>query len=150
MKILWLSPLAEQTGRPNYWRPLTQERSEQQGGFPNVWLTTTANVDLFPTPFAVGLAEVTPGQRNVINNDAAIASASGEFLFGDAPPPVEIFADLSIAQQGKFFEWCDRLNSPRPLGGETVRSIFDRLIAVISPLESVNSLVNMLAQQWGI
>lgn len=150
MKLLWLSPLASITGRPDSWRPLTQERSDQQGGFPNVWLTTTANVALFPTPFAVGLSEVTPGQRNVINNDAAIASVSGEFLFGDAPPPAEVFADLSVAQQGKFFDWCDRLGIARPLGGETVRSIFDRFIAVVSPVESVNFLVNQLAQQWGI
>jgi hypothetical protein len=150
MKILWLSPLVQQANRPNAWQPLMHEVAQANGNFPNVWLTTTANAALRPLRFAEGLAEVTTPQLNAINATPGIVTVSGEFLFGDAPPAVAVFGTLPAVLQTKINERLVTLLGIAPAQPiDTIRDVFNRAIDAVAP-ETLNTLVNMLAQQWGI
>ena len=150
MKILWLAPLVQYPDRPNAWRPLMDEVAQAEGNFPNVWLTTTANAALRNFRFAVGLAEVTTPQFNTINNTPGIVVVDGEFLFGDAPPAVSIFGDLPAALQTKINERLVTLLDIAPAHPEeSIPHVMERVCQAAAN-GTVNDLVNMLAQQWGI
>ena len=150
MKILWLAPLVQYPNRPDHWHPLMDEVAQAEGNFPNVWLTTTANAALRPFRFAVGLAEVTTPQLNAINATPGIATVSGEFLFGDAPPAVPVFGSLPLSLQTKINERLGTLLGLAPAQpADTLRDLFNHAIDSLAP-ETLNTLVNMLAQQYGI
>ena len=150
MKILWLAPLVQYPNRPNHWRPLMDEVAQAEGNFPNVWLTTTANAALRAFRFAVGLAEVTTPQLNVINNTPGIVVVDGEFLFGDAPPAVPLFGSLPAVLQTKINERLVTLLGIAPAQpGESLRQVFELAVEAATN-GTVNDLVNMLAQQWGL
>ena len=150
MKILWLAPLVQYPNRPNHWRPLMDEVAQAEGNFPNVWLTTTANAALRAFRFAVGLAEVTTPQRNAINATPGIVVVDGEFLFGDAPPAVPLFGNLPTALQTKVNERLVTLLGISP--AQATESVWDILERAVWEATggTVNDLVNMLAQQWGL
>ena len=150
MKILWLAPLVQYAGRPNSWRPLMDEVAQAEGNFPNVWLTTTANAALRNFRFAVGLAEVTAPQLNAINNTPGVVVVDAEFLFGDAPPTVPIFGNLPAVLQTEINERLVVLLGIAPAHPEeSIRQVLERACQTAAN-GTVNDLVNMLAQQWGI
>ena len=150
VKILWLAPLVQYPGEPHAWRPLMDEIARIEGNFPNVWLTTTANAALRNFRFAVGLADVTTPQLNQINNTPGIVVVEAEFLFGDAPPAVLTFGVLPAALQVKINERLVALLGIAPAQpNETLRALFERACQEAAN-GTVNRLVDMLAQQYGI
>ena len=134
MRIFWASPLIQNPppGRP-YWMPKIEYilGTQQADSYKLAWTTTDA---IRANKWAVGAANLTLAQLALIQGD-------NEIRIVTEPDWLRTFNQLPAQVRTRVNAFCDQIGVVRPANNEVLRDLFQRLVAVIESLKSIEGIL---------
>jgi hypothetical protein len=131
VKMYWASPLVANAFPPGTFQPkMRQVLQTQPNPYKLAWTTTDA---VRAKPWAVGGAVLTDAQTALVEAEAQI------FLVKETDW-LKTFSQLPASWRTRVNQFCDDIGAPRPQNNEVLRDLFNRLVAIIEPLKSIESI----------
>jgi hypothetical protein len=133
VKMYWASPNVANVALPGSFHPKIRAVLHTQSPPQPFKLAWTVTDSVRAKPWAVGGAVLTDAQTTLVEADSQI-------MIVKEVDWTKTFSQLPASWRNRVNQFCDDIGTTRPLNTEVLRDLFHRLVSIIEPLKSIESI----------